>query len=109
MSPENFSGLVFILLLFSFMFYTIVVGREVGDCRKELAALNDNMVALIDMIQKSIVERHGEDALEIRASAMARDRIERLRGGRDNKATKKTLVVNGEFADWQDDNFLRYN
>ncbi len=94
MTPENISGLIFLLLLFCFMFYTIVVGREVSDCRKELAALNDNMVTLIDLIQRISNDRLSEaSTLEIRASALAHTRIEKLRGSK----RKQEMVVNGEF------------
>ena len=90
MSADNLSSLVFLLLLVCFMFYTIVVGREVGDCRKELAALNDKMVILIDLIQRTVNERRDASTLEIRASATAHERIERLR-------SRKELVTNGDF------------
>lgn len=99
MSAENLSGLAFLLLLFCFMFYTIVVGREVGDCRKELAALNDNMVTLIDLIQRTVNDRRDASTLEIRASALAHERIEQLRARHGGRMEKRTLVVNGEFIE----------
>lgn len=91
---ENISGLIFLLLLFCFMFYSIAVGREVEDCRKELAALNDNMVTLIDLIQRTVNERRDSSTLEIRAAAMAHNRVENLR--RDKR---RSLVTNGEFIE----------
>ena len=60
------------------MFYSIVVGREVTDCRKELAALNDNMVALIELLQRSINERSCSD-MDLRATAQAYERVRNIR------------------------------
>ena len=74
----GFSELLFLIMLFCFMFYSLVVGREVTDCRKELAALNDNMVALIELLQRSINERSGSD-MDLRATAQAYERVRNIR------------------------------